>query len=172
MAKICLNVNLRANDEVHVTKLVLMQITRTIHRTFQSQGIVHHHILILDIEHGIRALSITTMIVVAIIHAQSVLFSKELAQSWQLISQTTSDGQAELHAMFTTRNSPTQALKHKSPNIPSYDPNAFCDYDYCNRTGHTRAICFQLYGYSPGPKSRKKGPAYGRAKNNNERRQF
>lgn len=29
MAKICLNVNLRANEEVHVTKLVLMQITRT-----------------------------------------------------------------------------------------------------------------------------------------------
>ena len=68
----------------------------------------------------------------------------------------------ELHAMFTARNS--SLPKHKSPNVPSYDPSVYCDY--CNRTRHTPANCFQLHGLE----RRKKGPSYGRGRNHNNKR--
>ncbi|KAG5625105.1 hypothetical protein H5410_010323 [Solanum commersonii] len=53
----------------------------------------------------------------------------------------------------------------------SYDPNAFCDY--CNRTGHTQAVCYQLHGYPPGYERKKRGPVnnyQGRGRFNNDRR--
>ena len=70
--------------------------------------------------------------------------------------------------MFTARNS--SLPKHRSSNVPSYDPNVYCDY--CNRIGHTRAVCFQLHGYPPGLERRKKGLVYGRGRNQNDKRQF
>uniref|UniRef100_A0A3Q7JAK1 Reverse transcriptase Ty1/copia-type domain-containing protein n=1 Tax=Solanum lycopersicum TaxID=4081 RepID=A0A3Q7JAK1_SOLLC len=70
--------------------------------------------------------------------------------------------------MFTAKNS--SLPKHRSSNVPSYDPNVYCDY--CNRTGHTRAVCFQLHGYPPGLERRKKGSSYGRGRNQNDKRQF
>ncbi|KAG5591566.1 hypothetical protein H5410_042080, partial [Solanum commersonii] len=53
----------------------------------------------------------------------------------------------------------------------SYDPNAFCDY--CNRTSHTQAVCYQLHGYPPGYERKKRGLVnnyQGRGRFNNDRR--
>ena len=95
--------------------------------------------------------------------AYSMLIERE---SQRRITQSTSSEHMELHAMFTARNS--SLPKHKSPNVPSYDPSVYCDY--CHRTGHTRAICFQLHGYPPGLERRKKGPSYGRERNHNDKK--
>ena len=74
-------------------------------------------------------------------------------ESQRRITQSVSNEQVESHAMFTARN--PSVPKHKTPNVPSYDPIVYCDY--CNRTRHTRAVCFQLHGYPPGLERRKKG---------------
>lgn len=71
----------------------------------------------------------------------SLLIERE---SQRTISQTVSSSNcSELSAMFTTGNMSAPMPRPKS----SYDPNAFCDY--CKRTGHTQAICYQLHGYPP-----------------------
>ncbi|KAG5589056.1 hypothetical protein H5410_039570 [Solanum commersonii] len=71
--------------------------------------------------------------------------------------------------MFTTGNMSAPVPRPKS----SYDPNGFCDY--CKRTGHTQAICYQLHGYPPGFERRKKGPNntfQGRGRASNDRRSY
>ena len=55
--------------------------------------------------------------------AYSMLIERE---SQRRITQSVSSEQVESHAMFTTRN--TSLPKHKTPNVPSYDPSVYCDY--------------------------------------------
>ncbi|KAH0653965.1 hypothetical protein KY289_031643 [Solanum tuberosum] len=67
----------------------------------------------------------------------------------------------------------TQVPRSRPSHTSTYDPNAFCDY--CKRTGHTQAVCYQLHGYPPGYERKKKGQFStntGRGRPPNERRQY
>uniref|UniRef100_A0A3Q7GV30 Reverse transcriptase Ty1/copia-type domain-containing protein n=1 Tax=Solanum lycopersicum TaxID=4081 RepID=A0A3Q7GV30_SOLLC len=90
---------------------------------------------------------------------------------------------SELNAMFTSGNNTNAMVPRSRPyNSSSYDPNAFCDY--CKRTCHTQAVCYQLHGFPPGFERKKKNPNntyqgrgrssneyHGRGRFNNDRRQ-
>ncbi|KAH0776707.1 hypothetical protein KY290_008118 [Solanum tuberosum] len=83
----------------------------------------------------------------------SLLIERE---SQRTISQTSSSANcSELSSMFTTGNNTSAMVPRPRPyTSSSYDPNAFCDY--CKRTSHTQAICYQLHGYPPGFERRKR----------------
>ncbi|KAH0644835.1 hypothetical protein KY284_032719 [Solanum tuberosum] len=97
----------------------------------------------------------------------SLLIERE---SQRNMSQTfSSSSSSELSALFTTSNISTPM--HKTRSSSSYDPNAFCDY--CKRTWHTQAICYQLHDYPPSYERKKKGTPntyHGRGRSNNDKR--
>ena len=98
----------------------------------------------------------------------SILIERE---SHRTMSQVSSSANcSELNAMFTSGNNTNATVPRSRPyNNSSYDPNAFCDY--CKRTGHTHAVCYQLYGFPPGFERKKKNPNntyQGRGRSNNE----
>lgn len=111
----------------------------------------------------------------------SILIERE---SQRTMSQVSSSANcSELNAMFTSGNNTNAMVPRSRPyNNSSYYPNAFCDY--CKRTGHTQAVCYQLHGFPPGFERKKKNPNntyqgrgrssneyHGRGRFNNDRRQ-
>lgn len=103
--------------------------------------------------------------------AYSLLIERERQCS---MTQTSSSNSSELNGVFSTGlNSKPSTAKPRPHFSSSYDPNAICDY--CNRTCHTKAICYQLHGYLPGYERRKRGSPntyQGRGRSNNDRRTY
>lgn len=103
--------------------------------------------------------------------AYSLLIERERQCS---MTQTSSSNSSKLNGVFFTGlNSKPSTAKPRPHFSSSYDPNAICDY--CNRTCHTKAICYQLHGYLPGYERRKRGSPntyQGRGRSNNDRRTY